>query len=96
MKVFFEGRLSDRRIPRGDIKQAPGKETDAVEFDTGDPEEFHRTQALFHDLDKQFSGLRETLQHRRVRIVQVKRSLSELYTLLFPSRSRWWRRWLPW
>jgi hypothetical protein len=26
----------------------------------------------------------------------VRRQLSELQTLLFPPRHRWWRRWLPW
>ncbi len=96
MKVFFEGVLSDRRISRGNLKEAPGKDADASQFDRGDPEELHRTRALIHDLDKQFSGLRETLHHRRTRIAQMKRSLSEVRTLLFPARSRWWRRWLPW
>jgi hypothetical protein len=41
-------------------------------------------------------GLRETLQHRQARIAHVKHALSDLRTLLFPSRIRWWRKWLPW
>ena len=96
MKVFFEGRLSDRRISRGDLKEAPGKNADAMAFDTGTSEELYQARALIHDLDKQFSGLRQTLSHRRTRIARVKRALSELHTLLFSARGRWWRRWLHW
>ena len=96
MKVFFEGRLSDRRSSRGDVKEAPGKNADAMTFDTGTSEELYQARALIHDLDKQFSGLRETLHHRCTRIAQVKGALSELRTLLSPARGRWWRRWLRW
>jgi hypothetical protein len=53
-------------------------------------------QALIQDLDKQFTVLREVLQHRHTRIAQVKRVLSELQLLLFPPRRPWWRRWFPW
>jgi hypothetical protein len=56
----------------------------------------HQTQALIQDLDKHFSILRETLQERHTRITQVRQELSDLQTLLFPPRHRWWRRWLPW
>ena len=67
-----------------------------LELPAWNPEELHQTQALIQDLDKHFTGLRETLQRRQIRIGQVKRTLSALQTLLFPSRRSWWRRWFPW
>jgi hypothetical protein len=96
MKVFHEGRLPDRRIPRSDVREAPDKDAAVTDFLTGDLEEFHRIHGLLHDLEKQLIGLRETLQHRQARIAHVKHALSDLRTLLFPSRIRWWRKWLPW
>jgi hypothetical protein len=95
MKAFSSGKLSDRQIPRTD-RQVPEKEIEGIELPPWNPEELHQTQALLHNLDKQFAGLRETLQRRRTRIGQVKRALSELQTLLFPPRRHWWRRWLSW
>ncbi|MBI3325385.1 MAG: hypothetical protein HYZ81_01605 [Nitrospinae bacterium] len=95
MMVFHEGRLTDRRTPRSDVKAPSRKDTDPTDLPTGSPEEFHQTQALMHDLDQQFNGLRETLRQRRGRIAQLKSTLSELSTLLIPSRRRWWRRWFP-
>jgi hypothetical protein len=96
MKAFSDGRLSDRKIPRRNPQQAPEKEIEGIELLPWNPEELHQTQALIQDLDKQFTGLRETLQRRQARIGQVRRTLSALQTLLFPTRRRWWRRWLPW
>jgi hypothetical protein len=96
MKVFSDGKLTDRRTPRGNAPQAPEKTVEGIEFAAEDPEELHRTQALIQDLDKQFMLLRETLHERHQRIIQAKRALSELQALLFPPRHRWWRRWLPW
>lgn len=96
MKAFSDGKLSDRKIPRRNDRQAPEKATEGIELPAWNPEELHQTQALIQDLDKQFAGLRETLQNRRTRIGQVKRTLLGLQTLLFPPRRQWWRRWLPW
>jgi hypothetical protein len=96
MKAFSDGRLSDRKIPRRNPQQAPEKEIEGIELLPWNPEELHQTQALIQDLDKQFTGLRETLQRRQARIGQVRRTLSALQILLFPTRRRWWRRWLPW
>jgi hypothetical protein len=96
MKAFSDGKLSDRQIPRRNHQQAPEKETEGIELPPWNPEELHQTQALIQDLDKQFVGLRQMLQRRKTRIGQVRRTLSELKTLLFPPRRPWWRRWLPW
>jgi hypothetical protein len=96
MKAFSDGKLSDWQIPRRPNRQAPQKETDGIELLPWNPEELHQTQALIQDLDKQFAGLRETLQRRQTRIGQVNRRLSELQTILFPPRCPWWRRWFPW
>jgi hypothetical protein len=96
MKAFSDSKLSDRQIPRRNNQQAPEKTTEGLELLPWNPEELHQTQALIQDLDKQFAGLRETLQRRQTRIGQVNRRLSELQTLLFPPRRPWWRRWLPW
>jgi hypothetical protein len=94
MKAFFDGKLSNRQIPWRNDPRAPEKETEGIELAPWNPEELHQTQALIQDLDKQFTALRETLQHRQTRIIRVKRTLSALQTLLFPPRRRWWRRWL--
>jgi archaellum component FlaC len=96
MKAFSDGKLSDRQILRRNDQQSPEKETEGVELSAWNPEELHQVQALIQDLDKQFAGLRESLHGRQTRIVQVKRTLSGLQTLLFPPRRQWWRRWLPW
>jgi hypothetical protein len=96
MKSFSDGKLSNRQIPRRNDQRAPEKETEGIELPAWNPEELHQTQALIRDLDKQFTALRETLQHRQTRIVRVKRTLSTLQTLLFPPRRQWWRRWLSW
>jgi len=95
MQVIHEGRLTDHRPPRSDVQAPSPKDADPTDLHTGSPEEFHQTQALMHDLDQQFKGLRETLRQRRGRIAQLKSALSELSTLLIPSRRRWWRRWFP-
>jgi hypothetical protein len=96
MKVFFEGRLPNRRTPRDDVKQAPDKDVDMAALHLGGPEEFHQTQALIHALDTRFKELRRTLQSHRARLAQVHGALQELHTLLFPSKGRWWRRWFHW
>jgi chromosome segregation ATPase len=96
MKAFSDGKLSDRQIQRRNNQQAPEKVAEGLELLPWNPEELHQTQALIQDLDKQFAGLRETLQRRQTRIGQVNRRLSELQTLLFPPRRPWWRRWFPW
>jgi len=96
MKAFSDGKLTDRQMPRSGDKQASAKEIEAIEFTAITPEELHQTQALIQDLDKQFTVLRDALQHRHTRIAQAKRVLSELQLLLFPPRRPWWRRWLPW
>jgi hypothetical protein len=51
---------------------------------------------LIQDLDKEFTALREVLHSRTTHLAQVRHAVSELQTLLFPSRRPWWRRWLPW
>jgi hypothetical protein len=96
MKAFSDGKLTDRQMARSGDKQVFEKETEGIEFTAITPEELHQMQALIQDLDKQFTVLREVLQHRHTRIAQVKRVLSELQLLLFPPRRPWWRRWLPW
>jgi hypothetical protein len=96
MKAFSDGKLSNRPVPRRHDQRAPEKETGGIELPPWNPEELYQTQTLIQDLDKQFTALRETLQHRQMRIVRVKRTLSALQTLLFPPRRQWWRRWLPW
>jgi hypothetical protein len=96
MKAFSDGKLNDRQVTRRNHRQAPEKEIEGIELAPWNPEELHQTQALIQDLDKQFAGLRERLQSRQTRIGFVKRTLSELQTLLFPARRRWWRRWFPW
>jgi hypothetical protein len=96
MKAFSDGKLSDRQIPRRNDRSIPEKEIPGIELPAWNPEELHHIQALIQDLDKQFAGLRTTLQSRQTRIGQVKRALSGLQILLFPPRRRWWRRWLPW
>ena len=88
MKAFSDGKLSDRQIPRRNNQQTPKKETEGIELLPWNPEELHQTQALIQDLDKQFAGLRETLQRRQTRLGQSKRMLSELQTLLFPLDAR--------
>jgi hypothetical protein len=96
MKAFSDGKLSNWQVPRRHDRQAPEKSTNEIELLPWNPEELHQTQVLIQDLDKQFTGLRETLQRRQMHIGRVSRQLSELQTLLFPSRRPWWRRWLPW
>jgi len=96
MKAFSDGKLTDRRIPHSPDKQTPEKAYEGVELTAWNPEELHQTQALIQDLDKQFTALREVLHHRTTRVAQVRSTLSELQTLLFPPRRPWWRRWLPW
>jgi len=96
MKASSDGKLSDRQNPRRHNRQAPEKASEGLELLPWNPEELHQTQALIQDLDKQFAGLRETLQRRQTRIGQVNRRLSELQILLFPPRRPWWRRWFPW
>jgi hypothetical protein len=96
MKAFSDGKWSDRQTPRSGDRQVSEKSTEGIEFTAMTPEELHQTQALIQDLDKQFTVLREALQHRHTRIAQVKHVLSELQLLLFPPRRPWWRRWLPW
>lgn len=96
MKAFSDSKSIDRRTPRSADPQAPEKAVEGVGFSAEDLAEWHQTQALIQDLDKHFTMLRETLQERHTRITQVRREVSELQTLLFPPRHRWWRRWLPW
>jgi hypothetical protein len=96
MKAFSNGKSRDRQPLRRNDAPAPEKTDEELELPAWNPEELHQTQALIQDLDKHFTGLRETLQRRQVRIDQVRRSLSILQTLLFPSRRSWWRRWFPW
>jgi predicted nuclease with TOPRIM domain len=96
MKAFSDGKLSDRQILRRNNRQVPEKETEGIELLPWNPEELHQTQELIQALDKQFAGLRETLQRRQTRIGEVNDRLSELQTLLFPPRRPWWRRWFPW
>jgi hypothetical protein len=96
MKAFSNGKSRDRQIPRRNDPHAPEKGDEGIELRAWNPEELHKTQALIQDLDKHFTGLRETLQRRQIRIDQVKRTLSALQTLLFPPRRSWWRRWFPW
>jgi hypothetical protein len=96
MKAFSDGKLSDRQSPRRNKPHASEKEIEEIELPAWNPEELHQTQALIQDLDKHFTGLRETLRRRQTRIGQVKRTLSALQTLLFPPRPRWWRRLFPW
>jgi len=96
MKAFSDGKLTDRRITRSDDKQIPEKQSEGIEFTAWNPEELHQTQALIQDLDKQFTALREVLHSRTTHLARVRQALSELQTLLFPPRRRWWRRWLPW
>jgi hypothetical protein len=96
MKAFSDGKLTDRRISRSDDKQTPDKAHEGVELTAWNPEELHQTQELIQGLDKQFTALREILHHRTMRLARARQTLSELQTLLFPPRRRWWRRWLPW
>jgi chromosome segregation ATPase len=96
MKASSDGKLIDRRSPRRADPRTPEKLVEDIELTPENPEELHQTQALIQDLDKHFSILRETLQERHTRITQVRQELSDLQTLLFPPRHRWWRRWLPW
>jgi hypothetical protein len=96
MKAFSNGKSRDRQSPRRNDLHLPEKEGEGIELPAWNPEELHQTQALIQDLDKHFTGIRETLQRRQMRIAQVKRALSALQTLLFPPRRPWWRRWLPW
>ena len=96
MKAFSDGKSNDRQIPRRNNPPASEKDTEGIELPAWNPEELHQTQALIQDLDKHFTGLRETLQRRQTRIDQVKRTLSALQTLLFPHCRPWWRRLFPW
>jgi len=96
MKAFSDGKLTDRRITRSDDKRTPEKASEEVESTAWSPEELHQTQALIQDLDKQFTALREVLQHRTTRLARVSHTVSELQTLLFPAQRPWWRRWFPW
>jgi hypothetical protein len=96
MKAFSNGKSRDRQSSRRNDPHVPEKEGEGIELLAWNPEELHQTQALIQDLDKHFTGIRETLQRRQMRISQVKRTLSALQTLLFPPRRPWWRRWLPW
>jgi hypothetical protein len=96
MKAFSDGKLTNRQPPGRNNPYVSEKETDGIELPAWNPEELHQTQALIQDLDKHFTGLRETLQRRQTRIDQVKRTLSALQTLLFPPRRPWWRRLFPW
>ena len=96
MKAFSDSKTRDRQAPHRHDQHAPEKESEEIELPTWNPEELHQTQALIQELDKQFAGLRQVLQSRQTRIVQIKRTLSGLQALLFPPRRQWWRRWLPW
>jgi len=96
MKAFSNGKSSRQQIPRRNDPDVLEKISKGIELPAWNPEELHQTQALIQDLDKHFTGLRETLQRRQVRIDHVKRALSALQTLLFPPRRSWWRRWFPW
>jgi chromosome segregation ATPase len=96
MKAFSNGKSRDRQLLRRNDSRASEKRDEEPELPAWNPEELHQTQALIQDLDKHFTGIRETLQRRQVRIDQVKRTLSALQTLLFSSRRSWWRRWFPW
>jgi hypothetical protein len=96
MKAFSNGKSRDRQLLRRNDAHPPEKGDEALELPVWNPEELHQTQALIQDLDKHFTGLRESLQRRQVRIDQVKRGLSALQTHLFSSRRSWWRRWFPW
>jgi hypothetical protein len=96
MKAFSNGKSRDRQLPQHHDPHAPEKGDEEFELPAWNPEELYQTQALIQDLDKHFTGLRETLRRRQVRIDQVKRTLSALQVVLFPSRRSWWRRWLRW
>jgi phage shock protein A len=96
MKAFSDGKLTDRQIPRRNTQPVHEKASEGIELLPWNSEELHQTQALIQDLDKQFAGLRETLQRRQTRIDQVNRRLSALQILVFPLRRPWWRRWFPW
>jgi hypothetical protein len=96
MKAFSDSKSRDRQLLRRNDAPTSEKVDEELELPAWNPEEVHQAQALIQDLDKHFTGLREMLQRRQVRIVQVRRSLSALQTLLFPSRRSWWRRWFPW
>jgi hypothetical protein len=96
MKAFSNGKLSGQQIHRRHDPDVPEKASEGIELPAWNLEELHQTQALIQDLDKHFTGLRETLQRRQVCINQVKRTLSALQLLLFPPRRSWWRRWFPW
>lgn len=96
MKAFSDGKLSTRQMPGRNNPRISEKEIEGIELPAWDPEELHQTQALIQDLDKHFTGLRETLQRRQMRIDQVKQTLSALQALFFPPRRLWWRRWFPW
>jgi hypothetical protein len=96
MKAFSNGKSRDRQLPSRSDTPVPDKEDADLTLPAWNPEELHQAQALIQDLDKHFTGLRETLQRRQGRIEQVRRSLSALQTLLFPARRSWWRRWRPW
>lgn len=96
MKAFSDGKLNDRQTSRLNEKHTPAKEPEGIEIPEWNLEEFHQTQAMIQDLDKQFARLRETLHGRRLRISRAKQMLSGLQTLLFPPRRQWWSRWLPW
>jgi hypothetical protein len=96
MKAFSDGKLTNRRVTRSDDKLTPEKSSEGIEFTAWNPEELHQTQVLIQDLDKEFTALREVLHSRTTHLAQVRHAVSELQTLLFPSRRPWWRRWLPW
>jgi len=96
MKAFSDGKLNDQQSSRFNETYPPEKATDGIEIPEWNPEEFHQTQAMIQELDKQFVRLREALHGRQLRISRARQMLSGLQTLLFPPRRQWWRRWLPW
>jgi hypothetical protein len=96
MKAFSDDKSRDRQLLRLNATPVPEKSNEELQLPPWNPEELHQTQAFIQELDKHFTELRDTLQRRQVRIDQVKRTLSALRILLFPSRRSWWRRWFPW
>jgi hypothetical protein len=61
MKAIPNGKSRDRQTPRRTDPHAPEKGDEGIELSAWNPEELHQTQVLIQDLDKHFSGLRETL-----------------------------------
>jgi hypothetical protein len=95
MKAFSNGKSRDRQSPRRNDPHAPEKGDEGIELPAWNPEELYQTQALIQDLDKHFTGLRETLQRRRYVSTRSNVPLNTPDHPLPPRRS-WWRRWFPW